>query len=136
MRVEYAVYDYDKFSRRLAAIRSQIKILETRAQVDQQAFDTFVANHPISLYSQKGYIQWQGSDAQKLLMEDLKNKTHDLTVKGGKNKDGGYRRLFNSRPEYHEEFPFKDFCDKVRQEIKTAKYLHTLKVKGKQHKAS
>jgi hypothetical protein len=30
-----------------------------------------VANHPPSLYSHKGYLQWQGSDAKKQLKEDI-----------------------------------------------------------------
>ena len=44
--------------------------------------------------------------------------------------------LWRSRPEYQGEFPLKEFRDKMYQEKGTAKYLHTLRVKGKQFKSS
>jgi hypothetical protein len=37
---------------------------------------------------------------------------------------------------YYENIPLKPFRDKIRQLIRTEKYLYTLKVKDKQHKAS
>jgi hypothetical protein len=101
-----------------------------------KAFQKYVENHPVSYYSRKGYIEWQGSQSQKLALKDLEEGVHDLSIKGGPKKNGGYRAFYNARPEYYAEFEFKDFCDKIRQEIKTKKYKHTLKVKGKQHKAS
>jgi hypothetical protein len=45
--------------------------------MDQEAFNNFKqAAHPPSLFSHKGYIQWQGSQAQKSLLEDTKNDMH------------------------------------------------------------
>jgi hypothetical protein len=38
--------------------------------------------------------------------------------------------LYGSRPEYYENFPLDAFRDKVNQEIRTAKYLYTLKIRG------
>ena len=35
------------------------------------------------------------------------------------------------RREFYEHFPLSVFKNKIRQEIKTAKYLHTLEVRGK-----
>lgn len=125
-RVEFASYDYDKFSGRLATIRAIVKLLTQRTEEDEEAFDTYVANHPASLYDRKGFIQWQGSKSQELAKLDIEA---GLLAQG-------YRSLYTSRQEYFMEYDFREFSDKIRQEIKTKKYLHTLKVKGKLHKAS
>lgn len=135
-RPEFAAFDFDKFSSRLENIRKLIIKEDNRAEDDEQAFEKFVRKHPVSFYSHKGYIQWQGSEIQALARKDLDEKTFDLSVKGGKNKEGGFRLLYNSRPEYSENFPFDVFSQKIRQEIKTSKHKHTLKVKGQHHKAS
>jgi len=39
--------------------------------------------------------------------------------------------LYGERPEYHLNFPLEAFRNKIYQEIRTGKYLHTLKVRGK-----
>jgi hypothetical protein len=39
--------------------------------------------------------------------------------------------LHGSCPEYNENFPPNAFRDKLNQEIWTAKYLYTLKIRGK-----
>jgi hypothetical protein len=135
-RPEFATYDLQKFASRLATIRKQVNDRNVRAAEDKKAFDMFVNNNEVQKYSRKGYIEWQGSESQKLALKDLEEGIHDLSIKGGRNKEGGYRMFFESRPEYYMEFDFKNFCEKIRQEIKTKKYLHTLKVRGKLHKAS
>jgi hypothetical protein len=135
MRIEYSYYVYEKFSSRLKSLRAIVKENNNRAEEDQRSFDNFVAIQPVSHFSHKGYIQWQGSESQELLQGDLSDGTITFTD-DGKLKDMGYRDIYDSRPEYRDEFPFKEFRDKVRQEIRTSKYYHTLKVKGKQHKAS
>jgi hypothetical protein len=127
MRPEYAEYDYDKLASRLASLRATMAANETRADDDKTAFELFVSKHPVSYYSHKGYIQWQGSESQRLALEDIAAKVHETR---------GYRAMYDSREEFFLEFPFEAFRDKVRQEVKTAKFKHTLNVKGKQHKSS
>lgn len=122
MRIEYAQYHFDDFEGRLDGVRKIIQDLNVRAEIDRNAFDNYVSSHEVSIFAHGGYIQWQGSDAQKLLQEDIKNKKH-LTMKKFD--------LWSSRVEYYKEFPLKVFRDKVAQEIRTAKYLHTLELKGK-----
>jgi len=39
--------------------------------------------------------------------------------------------LWKSKAEYYEVYPLKTFRDKVYQEFWTAKYLHTLEVRGR-----
>jgi hypothetical protein len=72
-------------------------------------------------------IQWQGSDAQELLQQDMEKGVH---------KKMGKKDLWGSRKEYYENFPLDIFRSKVYQETRTAKYVYTLNIKGKQHKAS
>jgi hypothetical protein len=125
-RAEFAAYDYNKFSSRLATIRGIIKQLEKRADDDNAAFELYVANHPVSRYDRNGHQHWQGSVSQELAKAD---------IEAGLVRQG-YRNLYNSREEYFMEYGFKEFYDKIKQEIKTMKYIHTLNVKGKLHKAS
>lgn len=129
MHPEYAAYDYEKFPSRLASIKKTVREMNTRADDDQEAFDVFVQNHDVSLFSKKGFIQWQGSESQRLLLEDIEAGKH---IEFANNK----KEWYLSRPEYYDEIPLKVFRDKIDQEIGTAKYLHTLKVRGKMHKSS
>jgi hypothetical protein len=127
MHHEYAEYGYEKFSSRLSSLRKIIKDAENRAQADQEAFENYKNNHPVSLYSHKGYIQWQGSEARELLLQDMEDKLHETL---------GKKELYGSRREYYKEFPLSVFRDKIYQEQRTAKYVHTCVVMGKLHKTS
>ena len=56
-RPEFKECHYDKFSSRLSSLRNKtIKQRNARAVLDKEAFDNFVANHPVSCFSHKGYI--------------------------------------------------------------------------------
>lgn len=127
MHPEFAEYDYEKFSSRLSSLRKIIKDADNRARADQEAFENFKNNHPVSLFSHKGYIQWQGSEAQELLLQDMEQKLHETL---------GKMELYGTRREYYEQFPLSVFRDKIYQEQRTAKYLHTCRVMGKLHKSS
>jgi hypothetical protein len=54
----------------------------------QKSIRHFFSNHEVALYSQKGYIEWQGSESQKLAIKDLEEGLHNLTIKGGRNVKG------------------------------------------------
>ena len=56
------------------------------------------------------------------MKEDLEAKVHETM---------SIFELYGSRPEYYQNFPLDAFRDKVNQEIRTSKYLYTLKVRGK-----
>jgi hypothetical protein len=127
MHPEYAEYSYEKFSSRLSSICKTVSDKQRRSESDEKALMAFIDNHPVSKFSHKGYEEWQGSTARTLLLEDMEADLH-LSL--------GKKELYASRPEYYEEFPLAVFRDKVNQEIRTGKYLHTVKVKGKQHKSS
>lgn len=124
---EFEMYDPDKFESRLRSLRKKILELDDRAAEDRKAFDIFNKNHQVSHFSHKGYIQWQGSDAQELIWDDIEDgKLESMTKK----------ELWESRPEYKEEFPLEAFRKKIEQEIRTSKYVHTVRKKGVLHPAS
>lgn len=127
MRPEFQEYGRSKFSRRLSSLRDTVTAFNDRASNDQQAFNNYKDNHPTSHFSQKGYIQWQGSEAQELLWQDMADGLHESQTK---------QELYSSRPEYFESFPLDVFRDKIAQEDRTRKYLHTLKKRGKGYTAS
>jgi len=121
--VEYSLYDYEKFSGRVSSLRGIVKLLKRRKEQDQIAFNKFIDKHKKpSTHSSKGYIQWQGSDAQKQAIQDIKN---------GLLESMGYKKLYMDRDVYIEQFPFEDWSDKMRQEISKSKFIHSLKVLGK-----
>ena len=127
MHPEYAEYDYKKFSARLSNIQKSVASTQKRSESDRNALVKYIQNHSVSTVSHKGYAEWQDSIAQSLLLEDIESNLQ-VTM--------GTERLYHSRPEYYEEFPLSAFRDKIKQELRTAKYYHTLRVKGKQHKSS
>lgn len=122
MHPEYAEYHYSKFSSRLSSLRTTIKGNIRRATLDQEAFDNYTDNHAASTVTARGGVEWQGSAAQELLLQDLAFGVHVTMSKAA---------LHASRPEYYENFTLKDFRDRLNQELRTAKYLYTLKVRGK-----
>lgn len=126
-RPEFASYGYDAFPRRLKGLQKIVSRLENRAQDDRFAFECYLANNEVSSFSQNGCIQYQGSDVQMNLRDDMAAGIHMQLEK----KD-----FWLSRPCYHQNYPLGVFCDKIDQEIKTGKYIHQLQVKGKFHKAS
>ena len=124
LRPEYKLYHYSKFSSRLSTLRGTVADNLTRQKIDQKAFDDYISRHKdeVSHTSAKGYIQWQGSQAQKLVQETLANNANEALE---------WQEWHSSDPEFHMNFPLDVFRDKVNQEIRTNKYLYTLKVRGK-----
>ncbi len=68
---ELAEYHYSKFSRQLGSLRTTITELINREKEDHQDFAAYVSNHPASTHSHHRYIQYQGSEAQELLRQDM-----------------------------------------------------------------
>jgi hypothetical protein len=123
----FKLYDPDKFKSRLQNLRKKILELDSRAAKDRKAFDIYKKNHKVSQLSYKGYIQWQGSDAQELIWDDIKAGKLDRMTK---------KQLWESRPEYKDKFPLAAFRKKIEQEIRTSKYVHTVRTRGVLHQSS
>jgi len=129
MHSEYAEWNFDKFPSRIRGIQKIIKKNLERADDDQASFNKFCENNPVSQSSHYGYIQWQGSDAQKLVKRDLKNGViASYTKEKYKYPKMAY---WLTKEEFYDKFPLQVFRDKIRQVILTSKYEHTLKVRGK-----
>ncbi|KAL3912558.1 MAG: hypothetical protein SGILL_006831, partial [Bacillariaceae sp.] len=126
MHPVYSEYRYDLFSGRLSSLRKTLGEHLDRAAQDQESFLNYMTHNPlVSAFTHTHeYIQWQGSEAQRLAIKD---------VEDGVIETQGYRAAYDERVEYH-EFPFKVFRDKIRQEIRTGKYLHQLEVDAEEKK--
>jgi hypothetical protein len=122
---EFAKYDFGKFGDRLSQIRKKIAELNSRAKDDELAFENYKQHHKPSLFSHKGYVQWQGSTAQDMLLDDMERGLHQQMTP---------KELWESRKEYTDQFPLHAFRSKLEQEIRTAKYIHTLQVRGMEKK--
>ena len=110
------------FVRRLCNLRMAVKEGKKRADGDAALFDIAKANHPVPKFNHRGEPQWNGSDAQTLLKQDMDDgKHHDM-----KPKD-----LWESRPE-HMMFQLATFRDHIHQETKSRKCLHTLKFRAEE----
>jgi len=123
MRPEYSDYLLVNFERRLMALKELFDALIGRAEEDMEALENYMAHHEISQVNWLGMIQWQGSEAQELVIQDIEEDLH---------LERGYRALYDLRPEYFEYFDYKTFKQKVRQEVRTKKYLQTLEVRNMQ----
>ncbi len=67
------------------------------------------------------------SEAQRLLK---------LDIEAGKHTEMSKTDLHESKIEYYENYPLDAFRDKIYQELRTAKYLHTCRERGVLHVAS
>jgi hypothetical protein len=124
---ELMKYSFEKFAGRLQSLRESIIDSNNRADEDFEAFATYVRNHEVSKQSYKGYLQWQGSTAQELLWDDLPAYMKD---------DRKPMDLWKSRPEYQNKWHHNVFRSKLEQEIRTYKYLRTMRERKVIHKAS
>ncbi|KAG7338586.1 hypothetical protein IV203_029759 [Nitzschia inconspicua] len=106
---ELALYDYSKLKNRLNRLRNKILELDRRADDDLIAFNNYKKNYKPSLFSHKGFIQWQGSSPQEHLWDDLEDYVKDPTMKP--------MELWKSRPEYMNEFPLGAFRDVVNRTL-------------------
>ena len=118
-------YNFDKFEERLKAIYEKNVEERNHAEEDLAYLEEYMENNEVSYFNKKGMIQWQGSEAQEQAWVDLEaNAFHDF----------GYRHIFANNKVYHKNFGYDEFCDKIKQEIRTKKYLHTVKVRDLQKK--
>lgn len=108
------------FTRRLRDLREIVKRDKSRAIEDKQALAISIRNHPVPEKNHKGEPQWNGSAAQQLLKVDME---------AGKHKFMKPSDLRKTRPEYQLFLP-DTFRWKIQQNIRTEKFLYTLKIKA------
>jgi hypothetical protein len=119
---ELSLYDYRLFSGRLSSIRVTVAVTHEQKVLDERLFRHFKKDNPVSFKSYKAYPQCQGSDAQAFARDDLTHNRHITD---------GLKKMHNGNIDVNKPWPFAVYCDKLQQEIKTAKHLHTLEVEGK-----
>ncbi len=71
--------------------------------------------HPVPTHNHRGEPRWEGSEAQRLLRQDI-----DL----GNHLDLMPRDLFMSEPDYYDNYPLEVFRKHIEQEVKLRKFLH------------
>ena len=125
MHVEYADYLFELFEERLLAIWKKTKDDINRAEEDLKHFEEFLENNEVSYFNKDGFIHWQGSEAQEQALVDL--EANNI-------RDYGYLYVFQNNPVYHENFSYEQFKACIKQEVRTAKYLHTVEVRDLQKK--
>ncbi|CAB9506772.1 hypothetical protein SEMRO_278_G106580.1 [Seminavis robusta] len=114
----------DNFATRLSSLRAIVKRDQGRAANDRKALEKAMKNHPVQELNHRGEPQWNGSLAQALLQQDMAEGKHE-TMRPSE--------LWEARPEYKEAFSRKDdFRWKIRQEIRTKKYLYTLEYRAEE----
>ena len=94
---------------------------KSREEEDREAFIIAFQKHPAPTHNHRGEPQWNGSAAQALLAEDMKNGLHLKMTPA---------QLHQMRDEYKEIKKLSVFRDHIHQNLWTAKYMHTLKVKA------
>jgi hypothetical protein len=108
MRAEYKVYGMKNFRPNLYSLRSSISANQQKADSDAVALVHDRRIHPKVAHTPKGYPRWDGSEAQRLLKEDMESS--------GTNRFEP-SVLRETRPEY-EVFPLKVFRDHIYQEAR------------------
>lgn len=68
---EFALYLFSKFADHISAIQNKIYEYNNLVKEKEEAYKQYKSKHNPSLFSLKGYIQWQGLDSQELLLDNM-----------------------------------------------------------------
>jgi hypothetical protein len=121
-RVEYQATDRAKWARRLRDARKQLVTSLKRADLDSDAYfhDEFI--YPKPTYTLSGGPRWDGSEAGKLLRQDIGDGLHEIFDDA--------ENIYTSRPAY-QSFEIGVFRKHVAHEIKRIKRLNDPNYKKK-----
>jgi hypothetical protein len=114
-RPEFSDFEFESFARRLHALRKQCAAKTNRSVADTAALahDRVIAERQIAAGGIIRLLQWDGSEAERLLKLDIANDLHiNLTPKN----------FHRSRPEY-QVFSLKVFRGYIHQELKRRKFI-------------
>jgi hypothetical protein len=90
----------------LRRLRKEIKMREVRVNFDRQAMDHDRCLYPAAAITQQGFPRWPGSEAQRLMKQDVDNEVYwNITPK----------QLYDSRPEYYRDFELTQ----IREHLQT-----------------
>jgi len=100
------------FKGRLRSARGKISKQKTRAVDELALLKQDRITHPAPAFNHRGEPRWQGSNVQKLLKADVKNKVHETKT---------HTQFYLSRPEY-QTLPKRILVAHIEQEIKLIKF--------------
>jgi len=106
MRPEYQVYKATNFATNYRSLQRWVRVHKAKADADSDALAHDRRIHPPAARAFQGYPRWGGSDAARLLKQDVEAGIADAMMP---------KSLHESRPEYL-QFPLKVFRDHIHQE--------------------
>ena len=112
-RPEYATYTLELFTRRLASMRKTAKGQNARRVNDVAAHAHDLALRPQATHNINGVPRWEGSNAERLLKEDITAGLHTQMAP---------KMLFKTRVEYYQCFTLEKFRGHIAQEVKLRKF--------------
>ncbi len=108
------------FTRRLGTVCTHFCKQQARAIADQECFDLARKNHPIKTHNHRGELRWAGSEAQRLLKQDMKEGKHVQYF--------GHPQEFRAtRPEY-QEYAKETFRKHIHQEKRLWKFKNFVRL--------
>jgi hypothetical protein len=102
----FQLYKYSNFRTNLKSLKDSMKAENGIVNVDEQALAHDRTLIPTKTMTVRGYPRWEGSDAKKLLRDDVKEKKH---------KNSKPAELRDTREEY-KNFPLTVFRKHIYQE--------------------
>ena len=118
---EVANVIFDQFKKHLHGHPQQVGLKKTHIQKQLEALDHDRQLHPKRQVDRQGKRVFYNSDAQPLLVEDIKDEKHT---------EYGADGLFYTRKEYlNSGWTIQEFCKRVRQESAWQKFFYYLEYK-------
>lgn len=116
----------DTFASRLRLVKQDAIKKKKRAEVDHQNYDNFRKHFPIPSTNIRGEPRWQGSEAERLLKEDIEYILM-LDDETEKKKMLEPKVFHKSRPQFL-EYSLDVFRDHIYQEQRLRKFLNYIKL--------
>lgn len=114
------------FATKLRYLRAKAEERGNRSKEDAEALAHDRAIFPVPTEDTMKRPMWQGSEAQRLLRQDIEN---------GKHKQMKPKLLYETKEEYNEVYSLDFFREKIYQEVKALKRLTWVKNKDEKAKA-
>lgn len=112
------------FTRRLMGVRDNEISKNSRLADDPKAHKIYCSNHPVATHNQLGEPRWQGSEAQRLLKEDMAD---------GKHERMDPQELHETKEEC-KEFKLQKFRDHIYQELRLWRFHNFLRLEAEKPK--
>lgn len=122
-RPEFKSWPFGQFEERLEALREAYQEKKKHSTTDMAALARARAVNPKPTHNKRGEVRWEGSDAERLLKQDIDSKKHMAMFP---------EELWRSRPQYARDCPtLKVFRDHIYAEVHRRKFIRYRKHKKK-----